>query len=603
MEPSFQLIGARSIALRLWITFLVAVCAGCAGDGPTGGPAGAGGGGTGGSGGSALATPELTVESGGIKTLRFSWGAVEGATSYRLEYAPEGPPSFVQAGGELDPSVTQIAVEVPVHLIDWAEARYRVAACDQLGCSNSEPVGISEHMLEVIGYFKASNAWAGDWFGEVALSADGKTMAVGAQLEDSGATTVNGDQEDDSKRWAGAVYVFSETDGVWSQEAYLKASNSGVEDRFGSRLAISADGNTIITGARFEDSNGDPDDDSLRDSGAAYVFRRTDGTWAEEAYLKALSPEEGASFREVAVSADGNRVAVGGPRGAGTNGMVEIFDRVAEGGGSFGWARGPLLSPGRTRPGDVFGRSLSFAGDGETLVVGAPGDDSTGIELDNDAPEAGAAYVFSYDGADWTASAYIKASLVGSGDGFGVKVVLSGDGKTLAIGARGEAGGGTGVGADPTDDSAERSGAVYLFARDGDDWLQEAYVKASNTDPGDGFGDTIGLTDDGSVMVCGARAEASAALGVGGNAADNSLPESGAAYVYVRNDAEWRFTHYLKAPNAGEGDLFGMAVALSGDGSRLAVGASYEDSDSTGIGGDQGDAGGDVTQFGAVYLY
>jgi hypothetical protein len=545
----------------------------------------------------------LTVESGGIKTLRFSWGLIEGATSYRLEYAPDGPPNFVPAGDELDTSVTQIALEVPVHLIGWAEARYRVAACDPLGCSNSEPVGISEHMLEIIGYFKASNASAGDWFGEVALSANGKTMAVGAQLEDSGATVVNGDQEDESKRWAGAVYVFSETNGVWSQEAYLKASNSGVEDRFGRRVAISADGNTIITGAWFEDSNGNPNDDSLSNSGAAYVFRRTDGTWAEEAYLKALSPTVDASFYEVAVNADGHRVAVGAPRGAGTNGIVEIFDRVDQGGGSFGWARGPVLSPGRTRPGDGFGRSLSFAGDGETLVVGAPGDDSSSIELDNDAPDAGAAYVFSYDGVDWAASAYIKASVVGAGDDFGRKVVLSSDGNTLAIGARQEAGGGTGVGADPSDDSAEGSGAVYMYVRDDDDWLQEAYIKASNTNAGDGFGDTIGLTDDGSVMACGARAEASAAVGVNGDAGDNSLPQSGAAYLYVREDGEWRFTNYLKAPNTGDGDLFGMAVSLSGDGSRLAVGASYEDSDSTGIGGDQGDAEGDLTRFGAVYLY
>src|SRR5690349_6125868 len=84
-------------------------------------------------------------------------------------------------------------------------------------------------------YIKASNTEMGDHFGNggtleghgVALSSDGTTLAVAAPYESSGAKGVNGDQNDNSVYAAGAVYVFVQRNGVWSQQAYLKASNPG----------------------------------------------------------------------------------------------------------------------------------------------------------------------------------------------------------------------------------------------------------------------------------------------------------------------------------------------------------------------------------------
>ncbi|HAV65149.1 MAG TPA: hypothetical protein DCY13_22605, partial [Verrucomicrobiales bacterium] len=101
-------------------------------------------------------------------------------------------------------------------------------------------------------YFKASNTEAGDLFGH-AIAFDGNTLVVGAPGESSGSPGINGNQSDNGATRAGAVYVFVRNGGVWSQQAYLKASNPGAEDEFGKSVAIAGD--TIVVGAIGEGSN------------------------------------------------------------------------------------------------------------------------------------------------------------------------------------------------------------------------------------------------------------------------------------------------------------------------------------------------------------
>ena len=107
---------------------------------------------------------------------------------------------------------------------------------------------------------------------------------------------------------SGAVYVFTRTGGVWTQQAYLKASNTDALDQFGVSVAISGD--TIAVGAQFEDSNGSQSDNSAQDSGAVYVFTRTGGVWTQQAYLKGHNTEAGDQFG-VAVALAGDTLAVG----------------------------------------------------------------------------------------------------------------------------------------------------------------------------------------------------------------------------------------------------------------------------------------------------
>ena len=83
----------------------------------------------------------------------------------------------------------------------------------------------------------------------IALSGDGSTLAVASNFEDSGATGINGNEEDESASGAGAVYVFVRNGTTWSQQAYIKASNAAEGDRFGYSLALSDDGSTLAVGA------------------------------------------------------------------------------------------------------------------------------------------------------------------------------------------------------------------------------------------------------------------------------------------------------------------------------------------------------------------
>src|SRR6185436_9305068 len=90
--------------------------------------------------------------------------------------------------------------------------------------------------------------------GSVALSADGSTLAVGADRDNSAATGINGDENDLSAGASGAAFVFARSGLTWSQQAYLKASNPGAFDFFGQSIAISADGSTLAVGAWNEAS-------------------------------------------------------------------------------------------------------------------------------------------------------------------------------------------------------------------------------------------------------------------------------------------------------------------------------------------------------------
>jgi len=178
-------------------------------------------------------------------------------------------------------------------------------------------------ILRSAAYVKASNTNANDQFGwSVALSADGSTLAVGAIWEDSNATGIGGDQADNSASQAGAVYVFSRAGSTWSQQAYIKASNTNAGDQLGTALALSADGSTLAVGAVFEDSNatgigGNQADNSAREAGAVYVFSRAGSVWSQQAYIKASNTNADDYFGfSLALAADGSTLAVGAFREA-----------------------------------------------------------------------------------------------------------------------------------------------------------------------------------------------------------------------------------------------------------------------------------------------
>ena len=362
---------------------------------------------------------------------------------------------------------------------------------------------------------------------------------------------------------AGAVYPI--TVDPMAQQAYLKASNTEAGDYFGRSVAVSGD--TVVVGAPFEDSGttsgtGNQADNSASNSGAAYVFVRSGAVWTQQAYLKANFPRADDYFGwSVAVSGDtvvvgatgedNNATGVNGDQGhyynnAPDSGVAYVFVRSGT-----AWTQQAYFKASNAGQYDNFGYSVSVSGD--TVVVGAPQGGSP-----YGAFGSGAVYVFVRGGTAWTQQAYLKASNAGASDNFGYSVAVSGD--TVVVGAYGEDSAATGVNGIQTDNSAASSGAVYVFVRSGTVWTQQSYLKASNAGAGDNFGRSVALSGD--TVVVGAYGEAS---GVNGNQADNSVSDSGAAYVFVRSGTAWTQQAYLKSSNAGESYYFGYAVAVSGN--------------------------------------
>jgi hypothetical protein len=396
-------------------------------------------------------------------------------------------------------------------------------------------------------YLKASNAKASDQFGaSLALSGDGNTLAVGATGESSSATGVNGNQADTSMAGSGAVYVFTRSGAAWSQQAYVKASNTGEKedgDQFGYSVALSSDGNTLATGAIAEKSaatgiNGDQTNKAADGSGAVYVFTRNGGTWAQQAYVKPWNTTvRGALFGySVGLSGNGDTMAVGTYDEDRGKGAVYIFARK-----DGKWAQQNRLTASNAEGGDSLGCAISISDDGNTVVAGAFDEDSLlrGIqppnEGSNDAASdvsTGAAYVFVRNGAAWTQQAFIKATNTRLNDQFAWALSLSRDGNTLAVGAHLEDSGATGLNGDQEDASAEDSGAVYVYARSGTTWTPVAYVKAPNTKASAEFGISLALNADGKVLAVGAFKEGSGGAGINPAKSAKAAPESGAAYVY-----------------------------------------------------------------------
>ncbi|WP_061009432.1 hypothetical protein [Vibrio sp. CUB2] len=123
-------------------------------------------------------------------------------------------------------------------------------------------------------YIKAVNSDASDHFGsDVQLSSDGKALVVGAPNEASSSQGLDGDVQLNDASTAGAVYLFTDVEGTWQQTEYIKSLNTDAGDGFGSVIAISGDGNTLIVGAKDEASDGsDFNDNSSSGSGAAYIY-------------------------------------------------------------------------------------------------------------------------------------------------------------------------------------------------------------------------------------------------------------------------------------------------------------------------------------------
>ena len=385
----------------------------------------------------------------------------------------------------------------------------------------------------------------------LAVSADGNTIA---------ASSVNDDGPVNAVKNSGAVYVFRRSSiGMWSQEAYLRASNADVDDGFGREVSLSADGNVLAVGASDEDSNGigiDPStqaDNSLHNAGAIYIFRRTGTTWAQANYIKAPRVQVDNYFgSRLALSATAKILAT-----MSLNPVTTVH--VYQWSGTT-WVADKPLQPAA---GNYFD-GIAISGDGQRIAVATTEDLDRPVRV----------FTRGTDGV-WSLEQAIQDSQTVLGDAFGGAISLSHDGSRLAVGAPYEASSGTGVNSGTeANNGAYASGAAYIFERTGTTWTKQAYLKASNTKQGQEFAGRLAISGDGTTLLVGAEKEASNGMGINSNTQSNtSATNAGAVYVFHDSGSGWAQVEYVKASDNAAGRMFGCNTAISFNGTRAAVGA------------------------------
>lgn len=305
-----------------------------------------------------------------------------------------------------------------------------------------------------------------DQFGSsVALSDDGTTALVGAE----------GD-ENDNGSFAGAGYVFTETDGTWQQRAKLVADDGDEFDNLGNSVTLDDEGSTAVLGAP---NDSDPNGEF---AGSAYIFADDGGTWSQVAKLAADDGDSRDHFgAAVGLSGDGTTALVGADRDEDPNGeqagSVYVYTAT-----SGDWSQGAKLSASQGTDSEYFGSTLALSSDGTTALIGSTGYDGS----------TGAAYVFRSSNT-WEQTAQLTASDGDSGDEFGTSVAVSEDGVSALVGASRDE--------DPHGDLA---GSAYLFTESDGSWSQQAKLAASNGETGDQFGWSVGLTGYGPTALVGA---------------------------------------------------------------------------------------------------
>ena len=386
----------------------------------------------------------------------------------------------------------------------------------------------------------ASDAQATDYFGgAVAISSDGNYAIVGARGEDTGAVS------------SGAAYIYVKSGSTWAQQAKIQASNKGESDEFGYSVSINSDGTYAIIGAHAEDGS----TNTISDAGAAYIFTRSGSTWTEQAILRASNAGANDKFgTSVSINSDATYAVVGaiyenttgamyvftrsgstwtqqaGPLRATDFGVDDFFGTsisinsdgtyiiigahledpggISNGGAAYiwvrsgsAWAHQAKLTASDVATNYYFGENVAISSDGNYAIVGAGRSVTGGLD-------AGAAYIYVRSGSTWTQQAKIVSSDAQIYDNFGSAVSLNSDGTYAIISAAYE------------DTGGGDAGAVYVFKRSGSTWSQESKIQGSDTSGGDAFGNEVSISGDGTYAIVGAVLE------------DDGGSNAGAAYIF-----------------------------------------------------------------------
>ena len=377
------------------------------------------------------------------------------------------------------------------------------------------------------------------------------TGAVGNPVEQGAAVALSSDGNtaivggNNDSDDAGAAWIYVRSGGAWAQQAKLVATGAIGNAWQGTSVALSSDGNTAIVGG--------PGDNNY--AGAAWIFTRSGTTWTEQMKLvgsvtgQTIAAEQGWS---VALSGDGNTAIIGGPTDNSTDACPSGTAACSGAAWVFvrnnggGWSQQMKLAS--TSPAGLpqLGFSVALANDGNTAIVGGWAD-SYGT--------TGAAWIYKRTGTSWSTGTKIVGSNPAGSSRQGWSVALSGDGNTAIVGG--------------LDDSSD-TGAVWIYAFNGGTWTQQGQkLTGSGATGTSNFGWSVALSSTGNTAIVG-----------GWN--DNNA--AGAAWSFTRSGTTWSQQQKLVGSGAVVSGLAGAArqgsaVAISGDGNTVLVGGPIDNNE------------------------
>ncbi len=352
----------------------------------------------------------------------------------------------------------------------------------------------------------ASDGAAGDAFGGMP-----STHAVGSVYLCDDVIVVGAPYHDDGGTDAGSAYVYRFDGTAWQPEAELRAADAAEGAHFGA--AVCVDGDVLIVGAPGDDA-------AATDAGAAYIFRRGNDGWSQEAKLIVATGGASAEFG-YAVAVHTEIVVIGAPRtlsAAGVPGSAYVFRFAGQ-----QWNQETQFASETPVAGDRFG--VTVAVDGEFVAVGAPGANMG----------QGEAYLYHESSGTWTRTARLSPDDLGlMTERFGNAVALSSD--AAVIGACG------------VPEWGIEAACVYRYVEGA--WSHEATLTLGPAAPEARFGRSVAVDAD--------------AIVVGADLSSDGGTYDGAAYLFRRISGEWSNEARLCPTDMAAGSLFGHAVGLSG---------------------------------------
>jgi hypothetical protein len=355
----------------------------------------------------------------------------------------------------------------------------------------------------------------GDGFGgAVSMTADGRTIAVGAPLE-----------PDASGNRLGAVHVYTRSGDAWMETAELGPENTTNYGSFGCSTAISDDGSTLVVGALGTST------DSVLIHGAVFIYARDGDQWN---YVQKITPTGniyGFLFgAAVTINGDGRVIAVGAKYEGG--GTVYVYEK-----GDDAWGLAARFQAVDTQPNDRFGEVLAMDDAGTTLVIGAPDTWANPPELGR-----GAAYFYTNQGAGWVQAAKVSPTAETAGLKLGNAVAISGNGSTALISGTWR------------DFAKSDRRDVLVYSRSEGAWSQSCSLSLSSEQKVPGFGETLALNADGT------RALVTSTLAtVAGREAQ------GGAFVFDRSPTGWTPVSWFTPDDGRDHAAFGYAASIANE--------------------------------------